>query len=117
MVWLFRIRSSKAIFRLGEGTEGPFMSPIFDTLQGTLTIEDGVIIRRSLSMLDINALGLVFLRNFNMKNGWTLHSTDLPPFAGRRACFSFSLNQDHLQSIGFAFEDEHDIDAFATQAF
>jgi hypothetical protein len=91
------------------------MSNIFDTAQGALKLDNDAVIHGGISAGQINTLGLTFLRNFDMKKGWTLHSTDYLPFAGHRTYFSFSLHNDALKIMSFAFDDKAYFNVLALQ--
>lgn len=83
----------------------------FDAANGTIQFGQLAIVKADMTVSDLQAAGVTFTHDFDMKTGWILRKAVPLLLDGKSVNWSFSFKDERLRSLNFAIsaEAEHDL--------
>jgi hypothetical protein len=82
----------------------------FDTANGTIQFGQLAIVKADMTASELQAIGVRFTHDFDMKTGWILRKAAPLLLDGESVNWSFSFKSEKLQSLSFAISAEADQD-------
>lgn len=82
------------------------MTKSFNTLNGSIHLEDGKVIDATSTLSSLSKEGFSFVRVLPLRDGWSLHSTPDLAFAGEKTYFSFRVHGSKASVVSFGFASQ-----------
>jgi|GEM_PF-4781324 len=82
------------------------MAKLLNVQSGEICIDTTVILRNNLTPGELNAMGVRFNREIDMKTGWILRTMGPCSIFSHAANFSMAFLGESLKRVSFAFYDE-----------